>query len=213
MTTSNGSGLGLDTASANQGFDLIPAGRVLEFVTKIKPGSVGIEGLLKRTSKGDAEMLDVEFVVRSGEYAGRKIFQNLLLAGTTSGHDKAAEISRALLRAIFESANNVDPNDDTPTTRALRASATLAGFHGMAFVGTSGIERGGKRPDGSAYKDRNVIDRVLRPGDQGYRRIEQAPSSPLERAAPPAQSYPARPAAGGTPAVATAPIQKPSWAE
>ena len=46
--------LDLDTAKRNQGFDAIPAGTQVELVMKIRPGNIGIEGLLKRTSKGDS---------------------------------------------------------------------------------------------------------------------------------------------------------------
>jgi hypothetical protein len=55
-----------------------------------------------------------------------------------------------------------------------------------------------------------VIGKVLRVGDQGYRRLEQPPAMPIERSAPPAAAQAAA-AAGGAPAVAT-PIAKPDWA-
>ena len=57
-------GLGLDTANAAQGFEPIPAGTVCVLVMKIKPGNCGIDELCKRSSKGDSEGLDVEYVVQ-----------------------------------------------------------------------------------------------------------------------------------------------------
>jgi len=93
--------LGLDTANKSQGLDVIPAGTQVELVIKIRAGSVGLENLCKRSSKGDAEGLDLEFTVRGGDYDGRKLYAFQLLNGTTAGHAKAAEITRALLRAIF----------------------------------------------------------------------------------------------------------------
>ena len=56
--------LGLDTANKSQGLDVIPAGTQVELVMKIRAGSVGLENLFKRSSKGDAEGLDLEFTVR-----------------------------------------------------------------------------------------------------------------------------------------------------
>ena len=109
-------GLGLDTANRNQGLEVISAGTAVELVMKIKAGSIGIEGLLKRTTKGDAEMLDVEYTVRGGEFNKRKIFASMVLDGTTAGHAMAADISRSMLRAIFEAVNNIDPNDKSPAT-------------------------------------------------------------------------------------------------
>jgi hypothetical protein len=201
-------GLGLDTANRNQGLDVIPAGTKVELVMKIRAGSIGVENLCKRSSKGDAEGLDVEYVVQGGEFDGRKLFAFQLIDGTTAGHAKAAEITRALLRAIFEAVNGIDPNDNSPATTARRANATLSAFNGATFLATLEIEHGGKRPDGNGnYRDKNVIGKVLRVGDQGYRRLEQPPAMPIERSAPPAA------AAGGTPGVAATAIAKPKWAE
>jgi hypothetical protein len=200
------SGLGLENANKNLGLDVIPAGTMVELVMKIRPGSIGLENLLKRSSKGDSEGLDVEYTVKGGEYDGRKLFSFMLLNGVTDGHATAGDITRSLLRAIFEATNGIDPNDNSPATIARRSSATLSTFNGATFLATLEIERGGKRPDGTGnYRDKNVIGRVLRIGDQGYRRLEQPPPSPIERSAPPA-------AAGGTPTVAT-PIAKPNWAK
>jgi hypothetical protein len=206
-------GLGLETANKTQGFEVIPAGTLVALVMSIRPGNIGIENLLKRTSKGDAEFLDVEFTVKDGEFDRRKLFANLLLDGCTAGHGKAGEISRSLLRAVFEAVNAIDPNDSSPATMARRASATLAGFQGASFLCTLEIETGGKRPDGEAYKDKNIIGKVLRLGDQGYRKLEQPPPTPIQRSTPPLHSANPPPASNGTPAVAPAAIAKPSWAQ
>jgi hypothetical protein len=206
-------GLGLESANKDQGFEVIPAGTLVELVMKIRPGNIGIESLLKRTSKGDAEYLDVEFIVSAGDYDKRKIFANMLLDGCTSGHAKAGEISRSMLRAIFEAVHGIDPNDNNPATTTRRAGATLVAFNGATFLATLEIEKGSKKPDGSFYKDKNVIGKVLRVGDVGYRKLEQPPPSPIERSTPPI--HPANPptSTNGTPAVAPAAIAKPSWAQ
>lgn len=209
------SGLGLDSANKAQGFEVIPAGTQVDLVMKIRAGNIGIEGLLKRTSKGDAEMLDTEFTVRGGEFDRRKVFHSMLLDGVTSGHAKAGEISRTMLRAIFEAVHGIDPNDNSPATVTRRANATLAEFNGATFLAIVEIEKGGRRPDGSGfYKDKNTIGKVLRLGDPGYRRLDQPPPSPIERSTPPQSNPPTGATApNGSPAVTTAAIVKPAWAE
>ena len=94
------SALGLDTANASQGLDPVPAGFVVELVMTIKAGNTGIDGLCKRSSKGDSEGLDTVYIVKGGTYDGRKIYAYHLIDGVTAGHQKAGEITRSLLRAI-----------------------------------------------------------------------------------------------------------------
>ena len=107
-------GLGLDTANRSQGLEPIPAGATCVLVMKIKPGNTGIDGLCKRSSKGDSEGLDVEYVVKGDEHDKRKLYAFHLLDGVTSGHAKAGEITRSLLRAIYEAVHAIDPNDASP---------------------------------------------------------------------------------------------------
>jgi hypothetical protein len=202
--------LGLDQANASQGLEPIPAGTICVLVMKIKPGNCGIDGLCKRSSKGDSEGLDVEYVVQGDKYDKRKIYAFHLLDGVTSGHAKAGEITRSLLRAIYEAVHAIDPNDNSPTAISGRASASLADFNGATFQAVLGIERGGLKPDGAtSWPDKNTIATVLRPGDAGYKKLDQPPVAPIERSTPPV----AQNQGNGSPAVAPTAIAKPTWAE
>jgi hypothetical protein len=203
------SGLGLDTANRSQGFEPIPAGTTVTLVMKIKPGNTGIDNLCKRSSKGNSEGLDVEYTVMGREYDKRKIYAFHLLDGVTAGQAKAGEITRSLLRAIFEAVHAIDPNDTSPEATSRRASASLTDFNGATFVAELAIERGGKKPDGGAYPDKNVISKVLRLGDKGYSKLEQPPAAPIERSGPP----PATNTTNGSPVVAPTMIAKPTWAQ
>jgi hypothetical protein len=204
--------LNLSTANKTQGLEVIPAGTLVTLVMKIRAGTIGVEGLCKRSSKGDSEGIDVEYTVKGGEYDGRKLYSFQLLDGTTAGHAKAAEITRSLLRAIFEAVNAIDPNNASPEADASRNSATLAGFNGATFLATLEVEFGGKRPDGNGnYRDKNVIGKILRVGDKGYRKLEQPPPTPIERSAPPAASAPTL-NADGSPFTPT-PIARPHWGQ
>jgi hypothetical protein len=198
--------LNLSTANKAQGFDVIPPGTLLTLVMKIRAGTIGVEGLCKRSSKGDSEGIDIEYTVKGDEHDGRKLYAFQILDGVTAGHAKAAEITRALLRAIFEAVNAIDPKDGSPETDARRNAATLAGFNGATFLAIVEVETGGQRPDGiGRYRDKNVIGKILRVGDKGYRKLDQPPPMPIERSAPPA-------AASDTPVVAGA-IERPHWGQ
>ena len=201
--------LNLSSANKTQGLEVIPAGTQVTLVMKIRAGTIGVEGLCKRSSKGDSEGIDTEYTVKGGDHDGRKLYAFQLLDGTTAGHAKAAGITRALLRAIYEAVNAIDPNDASPEADARRNSATLAGFNGATFLATLEVEVGGLRKDGNGrYRDKNVIGKVLRVGDKGYRKLDQPPPAPIERSAPPAGAS----APGGTPSVSPTAIEPPHWA-
>jgi hypothetical protein len=203
----------LDLASANktQGLEVIPASTLVTLVMKIRAGTIGLESLCKRSSKGDSEGVDVEYVVKDGEHDGRRLYAFQILEGTTAGHAKAAEITRSLLRAIFEAVNAIDPNDTSPEADARRKSATLAGFQGATFLATLEVEAGGLRQDGNGrYRDKNVIGKILRVGDKGYRKLDQPPPAPIERSAPPGAAGGSAPSS--TPAVSPTAIEPPHWA-
>jgi hypothetical protein len=204
--------LNLSTANKNQGLEVIPAGTLVTLVMKIRPGTIGVEGLCKRSSKGDSEGVDTEYLVKGGEYEGRKIRAFQLLDGVTAGHAEAAGITRALLRAIFEAVNGINPKDVSAETDARRNGATLAGFNGATFLATLEVEFGGPRPDGNGrYRDKNTIGKILRVGDKDYQRLDQPPPMPIERSAPPAM--PATSAPGAAPAAAPTAIARPHWAQ
>jgi hypothetical protein len=63
--------------------ELIPHNTIATTQMRIRPGNAGPNGLYKRTARGDAEMLDCEFVVLDGPYAKRKFWDNFMLAGST----------------------------------------------------------------------------------------------------------------------------------
>ena len=65
--------LNLGSANSIQGLELIPAGTLVTLAMKLRAGTIGVEGLCKRSSKGDSEGIDVEYLIRDGKYEGRKL--------------------------------------------------------------------------------------------------------------------------------------------
>jgi hypothetical protein len=183
-------------APEQRGNEPIPADSVATVQLTIRPGGAGEGGLLKRSQDGGCEMLDCELVVVDGPYMKRKLWERMIISGTTDGHAKAAEISRGKLRAILESARGIKPNDTSKEAREAR-TAELGDFDGLRFIAKIGIEKGRPKNDGSGenYADRNTIAAVITPDRKDWHTVEQMP----------------RPAAPVSAAVVV-PISKPAWA-
>jgi hypothetical protein len=183
--------------------ELIPTGTIATVQMRIRPGTTGEDGLLKRSAKGDCEMLDIEFVVVDGPHERRRFWQNFILEGTTSGHAEAAKISRGTLRSIIESARGIKPSDVSPEARAAR-TVSLRDFDQIIFIAKIGIERGKPKNDGTGenYSDKNVLAAVITPDRREWHPVEQPPpwngGDPGGSAAPPTSPAPG--------------IPKPDWA-
>jgi hypothetical protein len=188
-------------------FELVPHGTIATVQLTIRAGNAGEGGLLKRSAKGDCEMLDCEFVVLDGPYTKRKFWERMIMAGTTDGHAKAAEVSRGRLRTILESARGIKPDDLSPEARAAR-TVELRDFDGMRFIAKVGIERGKLRNDGAGenYPDKNILAAAITVDKRDWHPIDQAPSDP------PFNSGGTKGATAGSPATAPAIIEKPAWA-
>jgi hypothetical protein len=186
------------TAPEQRGIELIPDGTVATLQLTIRPGGAGEGGLLKRSKDGACEMLDLEFVVVDGPQVKRKLWEHMVISGTTDGHGKAAEISRGRLRAIIESARGIKPSDLGAEARKAR-TVELGDLDGLRFIAKIGVEKGRPKNDGTGenYPDRNTIAMVVTPDRGDWRAVEQTPG-------------PTRPIAGDTGAVV--PIIKPAWA-
>lgn len=188
--------------------ELIPHGTVATVQINVRAGGAGEDGLLKRSAKGDCEMLDLELVLVDGPFARRKFWERMILVGTTDGHAKATEFKRGRLRTILESARGIKSDDLSSQARAAR-TAELRDFDGMRFMAKVGIEKGKSKNDGSGenYPDKNILAAVVTPDRSDWHKVEQqaqqAPSAPSNSGAPPA--------ANSTPAT-VAPISKPQWA-
>jgi hypothetical protein len=182
--------------------ELIPHGTVAPVALKIRAGSAGEGGLLKRSKNGDCEMLDLEFIVVDGPHVKRKFWENLVLAGSTDGHARACEVSRGKIRAIIESAKGIKPLDVSPQARQAR-TVELKDIDGMIFVAKIGVEKGRPRNDGSGenYADRNILAAVVTPDNKDWHPVEQRRTFDSGSGG-----------SGGPTPPASTPIAKPTWA-
>ena len=183
-------------------FEVIPHGTTATLVLHIRAGDVGEDGLLTRSKDGGCEMLVSELTIVDGPYKGRKLFERWILAGTTDGHAKSADINRSTLKAILDSALGLKPDDLSPQARAAR-TVDLKQFEGMSFIGRIGIEKGRPRNDGSgeSWPDKNILAAVITPDKRDWHPVEQSP--PFNGGGGGAQAAPAETAS---------PIARPGWA-
>jgi hypothetical protein len=189
-----------------RGDELIPHGTIATVQMRVRGGNAGEDGLLTRTKDGGAEFLDCEFVVIEGTCAKRKFWDRFILAGTTDGHAKAIDISRGTLKAILDSAFDLDPDDKSPEARAQR-TVGLKVFDGLNFLAKIGIEKGKAKNDGSgeSWPDKNILAAAITRGGKDWKGpIPQSPPFNGGNATLPFETPPASPPASG--------ITKPSWA-
>jgi hypothetical protein len=190
-------------------FELIPDGVTATLRLHIKPGGVGEDGMLRRSSRGDSEFLDGELTVIDGQYAKRKIWVNLVLDGTTPGQQGMALSNRGLLKLMLDSALGLRPDDISIQARAARTKS-LKELEGVTFIARIGIERGKAKNDGSGEKwpDKNCIAAVITPDKRDWHPVEQP--SPFNGGSNGAANVPTANAATNT--VVLPPVSKPSWA-
>jgi hypothetical protein len=188
----------------------IPDGTVATVQMRIRPGGVGEDGLLKRTANGEAEMLDLEFVVVDGEHAKRKFWDNLVLEGVKPGHQQIAESNRGRLKKILESARGIKKDTPTEQARALY-QADLRDFDNLVFVARIGMKKGEPKKDGSGnWPDKNFLAAAISPDHRDWHPVEQSP--PFDFNGSGTATASASTASTDAPPAGAAPITPPKWA-
>jgi hypothetical protein len=166
-------------AGPQRSFDLIPDQTVVPVHMEIRPGGAGEGGWLKRSKDGGSEALDCEFTIISGPYKDRKFWERFLIAGTTSGHQEAAEITRKRIKAILESARGVKPDDKSEAAAQARRITTFADMDGMRFWARLTIE-----PAKDGFKAKNVILSIVTPEQSDWRKLDQVAAAAKPQARP-----------------------------
>jgi hypothetical protein len=185
-----------NTAGEQKSFDLIPDRTVVTLHMTVRPGSAGEGGWLKRSKDGGSEAIDAEFTVVDGPHAKRKLWDRILVDGTTDGHKEAADISRRKIRAMLESARGIRPDDKSDAAAQARRISSYGDLDGLRFIARVGVE-----PAKGNFKAKNTLLEIITPERQEWRRVEQAPPSAKPAAAP------------AQPAATVVPIARPTWAQ
>lgn len=159
----------------------------------------GSHQLLCKSDKGN-EYLDVEFKVIRGSYEGKAIWQNFTVAGS----EQAAKISMRTLRAIVESARQIDPRDQSPQAAQGRMLSDWSDFQGMQFMAK--VDAKCEESKGEWYIN-NHIKKIITPDMEEYAVIAQQGEIVTDNPLPekPTEKKPQAPAAGWSGANAVTP--------
>lgn len=195
-----------NTASEQTSFDLIPKGTLVRVRMTIKPGGFDdttqgwTGGYATRNLSTGSVYLNCEFVVTEGEFARRKLWS--LIGLHSPKGPEWANMGRTMVKAILNSARNIQPSDNSPTAQNARRINGFADLDGIEFLGKVDWD---KDQNG---QDKAVIKSAVTPDHKDYSVIMGAAIAPA-------------PAAGATPnanayaqATGRAPVPgRPSWAQ
>jgi hypothetical protein len=195
-------------AGNQRSFEPLPDRTATVLHLNIRYGGVGEEGILKRSKTGECEMLDCELViVEPVEHKGRKIFENWIVNGTTSGQAEACEISRKRIKALLDSAYGYKPDDMSDAAKAARRIDGYCDLEGLRFMARLGIE-----PASGTYRAKNFIQEIITPDMPGYHTIEQLPKERRGALAPPVRGGGGTASSQGGGGVTPVTTGKPAWA-
>ena len=191
-----------NTADEQKSFDLIPKGTVAPVRMTIRPGGYDepqmgwTGGYATRNDNTGAVYLNCEFVVLDGPYTRRKVWS--LIGLHSPKGPEWANMGRSFVKAILNSARNIDPKDNSPDAQAKRRISGFQDLDGIEFIARIDI---GKDARGD---DKNEIRTAITPDHKDYAAPSNAGMPQQNTGQPaPAQSAPPAPANPN----------RPSWAQ
>jgi hypothetical protein len=195
-----------NNAEQQSSYELIPKGTLAKVRMTLKPGGFDDEhqgwtgGWATQNQDTGAVYLSCEFVVLEGEFAKRKLWS---LIGLYSPKGPMwAQMGRSFVRALLNSANRIDPNDQSVAALAARQINGIEDLDGVEFVARIEIEKD------SQGHPKNVIKSAIEPGHAQYTALMSASPMPAKAAAKTAY----RPPVAGSPPVGQKPASQPAAA-
>ncbi|WP_369602651.1 hypothetical protein AAIA72_06780 [Hahella sp. SMD15-11] len=186
-----------NNAEDQTGFDLIPKGTLVKVRMTIRPGGFDdptqgwTGGYATQSQTTGSVYLNCEFVVLEGPYARRKMWS--LIGLHSPKGPEWANMGRAFIKGILNSARGVHPGDNSSGAQQARRIQGFQDLDGIEFVARVDVE---KDQNG---EDRNVVKQAITPDHKDYAAVMGQPSAP----AAPQQTQ----AAPGTKP------NRPSWAQ
>ncbi len=189
-----------NSADDQNSFDLIPKGTLVKVRMTIKPGGYDdpaqgwTGGYATQSQTTGSVYLNCEFVVLEGPYARRKMWS--LIGLHSNKGPEWANMGRAFIKGILNSAHGLHPQDTSPQAQQARRISGFGDLDGIEFVGKVEMEKD------QHGEDKNVIKMAITPDRKEYAAVmgSVAPQ-PVQQQAPAHQ----QPAA--------APTGRPSWAQ
>jgi hypothetical protein len=192
-----------NSADDQNNFDVIPKGTLVKVRMTIRPG--GFDDAAKGWTGGYATQsestgsvyLNCEFVVLEGQYAKRKMWS--LIGLHSAKGPEWANMGRAFIKGILNSAHGLAPQDNSPQAQQARCIQDFSELDGMEFV--TKVEM-----DKDQYgDDKNVIKTAITPGHKNYASVMGNVATQVQTAktSAPSQAQP-------QPAM---PTNRPNWAQ
>lgn len=149
-----------NNAEPQNSFDLIPANTIAKARLVLKPGNDSVDTFVTRSKNGDTAYLNCEFIILEGEHAKRKIFDKI----GVEGPDKWVNMGKARVRAILESAKNIQSKDMSETAMQSRQINSFGELNNLDVVIKIGIEH----DKSGQYQDKNRILSIITPDHFSY---------------------------------------------
>jgi hypothetical protein len=160
----------LNSAEAQTEFAIIPANTIAKARLTIKPGGDFSDSFLTRSKDGNSAYLNCEFVIMEGQFVRRKIFDKIGI----SGSDVWVNMGKARIRAIIESAKNINPKDMSEIAMAARKIDSFSELEGLEPIIKIGIES----DRSGVYQDKNKIATIITPDHKFYQEYANANDVP-----------------------------------
>lgn len=190
-----------------QNTSIMPKGEIVKVRLTIRPGGYddpaqGWTGGYATRGDSGAVYLNAEFTVLEGPYARRKIFTLIGLYSLKG--PEWANMGRALIRGMLNSARGISDKDTSPEAQAARRISGFRDLDGLEFLARVDV---GEDVNGDP---KNEIRKAITPDHRDYARYMGGVVPAAPQASAPASASVAAPAA--------APVQpksgiRPTWAE
>ena len=150
-------------ADDQMSYALIPDKTLAKVALKITKGGhvteVFDDGYATKSKSSNSVYLACEFVVLGGKYDKRKIWSNI---GLYSEHStKYADIGRATIKAILNSAKNLSPQDKSEQAESNRIIKDFGDLDNLEFVAEISVDDKGTTP-------KNEIKVIITPDNPKY---------------------------------------------
>lgn len=164
-------------ADTQQTQDLIPNGTLVKVRMMIKPGGYNDDyrgftgGYATKSPHTGTLYLSTEYIIMEGPYAKRRIWGNIGLHSEKS--DIYGKKGRTFIKAVLESAHNLNPQDQSEKAQKLRCIADFGTLNGLNFAAKVSVR------NDQQDQPKNELSLVLTPDHKDYVTVMGRPAPPL----------------------------------
>ena len=156
----------LSKARDQRSYEVIPDKTAVKFKLSIKHGFYNdrekswLGNWATKSDKTGSIYLNAKLTVAEGEYKGRQVYKMIGLHSEKG--PTWTEMGRTDMKAIMQSAHNIDPADTTPLSLQKLALKDFGELDGLEFAGVVSVTVDNKG------NDRNELNYIITPDDARY---------------------------------------------